>query len=585
MEALLSQLNETVSSTMKPQITQLTETVANNSVTIAETSASMQRMEALLQTLVQKVDSASSSTHGHSNSNSNSHHDHGRNLFQTRNVKLEFPRFDGSHALEWLFKADQFFDYYATPDQDRLTIAAIHMVQSVVPWFQMLQRTKPFQSWSALSRAIELEFGPSAFDRPRAALFKLSQTGSLSDYYLEFTALANRVTGLDQEAVMDCFISGLQKDLQREVISQKSSSLIQAVSIARLFEDKFNPTKPSTSPIISNSKSLSTNTVTPNRSLSSQGSNTYSTSRNSLPPLLPTPTTKPTAFNPKSPNIKSISPAEMQLRREKGLCYYCDEKFSFKHRCPNKHLLLLQLEDAHPEEPDSEPPDITLNEPENAEPQHHLSLNAIRGASGVGTLRFTGHIAGLPIQILVDGGSSESFFQPRIAHLLHLPIESGPRFNVLVGNGPRLSVTIQGHELTVPVFLLLVVGADLIIGSPWLATLGPHVADYASLSLKFFLDGKFITLQGQKDASPTLAQLHHIRRFHHTKSISEVFTIQTIPPESSHALSLHLPPDIDPAMRQLLSKFSSVFQVPTRLPPQRDQDHAIPLVDESQWSK
>lgn len=397
--------------------------------------------------------------------------------------------------------------------------------------------------------------------------------------------MANRVTGLDQEAVMDCFISGLQKDLQREVISQKSSSLIQAVSIACLFEDKFNPTKPSTSPIISNSKSLSTNTVTPNRSLSSQGSNTYSTSRNSLPPLLPTPTTKPTAFNPKSPNIKSISPAEMQLRREKGLCYYCDEKFSFKHRCPNKHLLLLQLEDAHPEEPDSEPPDITLNEPENAEPQHHLSLNAIRGASGVGTLRFTGHIAGLPIQILVDGGSSESFFQPRIAHLLHLPIESGPRFNVLVGNGPRLSVTIQGHELTVPVFLLLVVGADLIIGSPWLATLGPHVADYASLSLKFFLDGKFITLQGQKDASPTLAQLHHIRRFHHTKSISEVFTIQTIPPESSHALSLHLPPDIDPAMRQLLSKFSSVFQVPTRLPPQRDQDHAIPLVDESQVVK
>lgn len=174
MEALLSQLNETVSSTMKPQITQLTETVANNSVTIAETSASMQRMEALLQTLVQKVDSASSSTHGHSNSNSNSHHDHGRNLFQTRNVKLEFPRFDGSHALEWLFKANQFFDYYATPDQDRLTIAAVHMDQSVVPWFQMLQRTKPFQSWSALSRAIELEFGPSAFDRPRAALFKLS---------------------------------------------------------------------------------------------------------------------------------------------------------------------------------------------------------------------------------------------------------------------------------------------------------------------------------------------------------------------------------------------------------------------------
>ena len=82
-------------------------------------------------------------------------------------------------------------------------------------------------------------------------------------------------------------------------------------------------------------------------------------------------------------------------------------------------------------------------------------------------------------------------------------MEPYPCFKFLVGNGqsmtsegviPNLSITLQGHELTVPVFLLPVAGADIILGSSWLATLGPHVADYAALTLKIFYKGKFVTL-------------------------------------------------------------------------------------------
>lgn len=69
-----------------------------------------------------------------------------------------------------------------------------------------------------------------------------------NDYYSQFTALANWVTGLDLETLMDCFISGLQKELQREIISQNPISLGQAISIARLFEDKFQITKPTNKP-------------------------------------------------------------------------------------------------------------------------------------------------------------------------------------------------------------------------------------------------------------------------------------------------------------------------------------------------
>lgn len=43
--------------------------------------------------------------------------------------------------------------------------------------------------------------------------------------------------------------------------------------------------------------------------------------------------------------FKRITFNEMQLRRAKGLCFNCDEKFSPSHRCPNKRLLLLQWDE------------------------------------------------------------------------------------------------------------------------------------------------------------------------------------------------------------------------------------------------
>lgn len=86
-------------------------------------------------------------------------------------------------------------------------------------WFQMIQRSQSFTSWQELTRAVELEYDPSEFDQPRTALFKLTQTGLLQDYNLAFIALANRVTELDQEALLDCFISGLEDSNPRNIVS------------------------------------------------------------------------------------------------------------------------------------------------------------------------------------------------------------------------------------------------------------------------------------------------------------------------------------------------------------------------------
>ena len=214
----------------------------------------------------------------------------------------------------------------------------------------------------------------------------------------------------------------------------------------------------------------------------------------------------------------------MQLRREKGICYFCDDKFSFNHECPTRQFLLLQSknDDAKLEFHDSEDRfDSVVDNAEVILEDHHLSLNALKGGMGVGTIQFMAYIDKLLVKVLVDGGSSDNFLQPRVAKFLKLPMEPAPFFKVMVGNGnymkveemiSKLTIKAQNARFQLPVFLLPVSSADLILGASWLKTVGPHIADYDKLQLKFMYDGKFTTLQGENDIIPGQAQLHHIRR-------------------------------------------------------------------------
>lgn len=179
----------------------------------------------------------------------------------------------------------------------------------------------------------------------------------------------------------------------------------------------------------------------------------------------------------------------MQLRREKGLFYFCDEKFSFNHKCPNRQCFVLQLGDEDAEKSVNESK-VIIEEREPVIDDHHLSLNALKGGLGVGTIKFMAYVGTMLVKVLIDGGSSDNFLQPIVAKFLKLPIEQAPMFRVMVGNGnymeskvliQNLTLQAQGNIFTLPVFLLPTSGADLILGASWLKTIGPHLADYETL--------------------------------------------------------------------------------------------------------
>lgn len=246
--------------------------------------------------------------------------------------------------------------------------------------------------------------------------------------------------------------------------------------------------------------------------------------------------------------------------------------------------MLLLMDDGDEDTLPSSPPDPSASL-EEAVVLHHLSLQAYKGTLGPCTIRFAGTIGGSPVSVLLDGGSSDTFIQPRLAKALELPIEPAPTFRVLVGDGYSLvgegvvrniPVTISGYTIQVDAFVVPIKGSDLVLGASWLATLGAHVADYSTSMIRVLHDGKFHTLQGHKGDSPQPLQFHHMRRLLGSVDVAEIYTVecQILSKETNPE---EFPPDLHHDLSGLLHRFASVFAVPKGLPPHRVQEHTITL--------
>jgi len=117
-------------------------------------------------------------------------------------------------------------------------------------------------------------------------------------------------------------------------------------------------------------------------------------------------------------------------------------------------------------------------------------------------------------------------------------------------------------------FILLVVDTYLVLGLAWLATLGPHILDYNALTFKFYVHGKFITLNREKSELLAPTQSHHISRINATRIISELFTMSLQLPYFAHDYALKSPNTGDP----YFATHKDVMAIPQCLPLRSDKD-------------
>nr|KYP47836.1 hypothetical protein KK1_030532 [Cajanus cajan] len=271
-------------------------------------------------------------------------------------------------------------------------------------WYQWMFRNGYITSWPGLLQALESRFAPSYYDDASGLLFKLVQHGTVNEYITDFERLANRIVGLAPMFLLSCFISGLTSEIRRGGQALQPTSLPHAMALAKLQEDKIADRRRQ-----SRNPTLSSSSVTP------------VSSTLALPP------------SPKV-HFKHLSSAEIASRREKGLCYHCDEKFTPSHHCKGRLLLLIADDDDVGNIEVSEMPVSTTIEDHSTEPHSptpHISLNALSGMPALETFRLYGHIGGTCVTILVDSGSTHNFVQTRVAKFLSLPMHTPPPLQVI----------------------------------------------------------------------------------------------------------------------------------------------------------
>lgn len=167
---------------------------------------------------------------------------------------------------------------------------------------------------------------------------------------------------------MGCFLRGLKDEIHLPVRMLNPPNIQMAYGLARMQEEYIMLNRRGAKPFL--------------------GSHSFTTPNASIPNSNPKPHV----------TVKKISPAQMKERREKGLCYYCDSKWNFNHKCPNLKLFLIEgIEELKEqgvvadleEEPGECKEELMVI---NGDPDPEISFHAITGSISLKTMRLRGRI-------------------------------------------------------------------------------------------------------------------------------------------------------------------------------------------------
>ncbi|KAL5822982.1 hypothetical protein ACOSQ4_020882 [Xanthoceras sorbifolium] len=193
------------------------------------------------------------------------------------------------------------------------------------------------------------------YEDPSEALSCLKQTTTVATYKEAFKRISHRIDHLPEPFLVGYFITGLRDDICLDVKIKQLKSLSEAIGVAHLIEE--------------------------HNSLNTIFQQTLTSPTTGL--LGPDPTQKTGQIT--AAPFRRIFCHEVRERRERGLCFYCDEKFVPGHRCQRPQLFMI--EDSSP---NSEPIQTLVDEETIlTDPLPKISFHAMAATSHPQTIRLT----------------------------------------------------------------------------------------------------------------------------------------------------------------------------------------------------
>ena len=413
-----------------------------------------------------------------------------------------------------------------------------------------------------------------------ATLSKMVQRTTVSEYQAEFERVSSRCEPpWPEPTLMSTFISGLREEIQADVRALCPTTLEEAFEKAVRMEQKHKALK-SAAKASWGSRDGRFAPRTP--AGNSAGSRAAAASTGARPPLRPSSDVR----GGTRPPVRTLTPAQVEERKAKGLCFRCDERFTPGHRCskPIGSVMLIDgLEEDDEVAGDGEYAEEVHGEDmeEGAEEdiQAEISMHAYSGTSAPRTLRVDGLVRKHCVHILIDSGSTHNFLDERLVRKMGLDAEPTAGFEVAIGDGTKLraeslcrrvGIRVQGHDIIVDLYPLALRGADIVLGTQWLQSLGPVTFDFRSMWMKFQQGNKEVRLDGVRSLpSPALQPMVGL-----PCASDWAYLLQLGPAGDEPQMS----PGTTFNLSNLLDKFSGLFEEPKELPPTRTADHRIEIV-------
>ncbi|VFR02783.1 unnamed protein product [Cuscuta campestris] len=152
--------------------------------------------------------------------------------------KVEFPKFNGGDPRGWVLKAEKYFRYYGTSEEDKVEIAAMHLEGDALDLFSWINAERTLLYWEEFIKIIEEHFALPEYLNPDEHLVLIKQTGSVQDNRQEWARRVARLRNCPDHCLLGVFMAGLREDLRSDVRIHKPKSVFRASSLALEFEKR-----------------------------------------------------------------------------------------------------------------------------------------------------------------------------------------------------------------------------------------------------------------------------------------------------------------------------------------------------------
>lgn len=405
-------------------------------------------------------------------------------------------------------------------------------------------------------------------------------TDSVKDYLEKFESNLTCLE-ISAENALSIFLTNMNPYLALHSRQFNPNSVAEAARIARLHEStlQFAPPKSARPPFNPTS---------------------YKPKYSANPPILPTPTPAyPTPKFVPDKSTRRFSYEEMQDRKAKGLCMFCEEPYSPGHHLKHKRTQIFTMECEELESDEGIHNDLQEVCPDETSENHPvISLNALDGLTTFNCMRVVGQCGKRKLFILIDNGSTHNFIDLTLAKQLGCNLEAVTPIAVSGVNGHKMLSTfrcrgfswrLQGYTFAADIRTLPLECCDMVLGVQWLITLGPILWDFSHLRMEFTFNGQKHILRGITKTPCQLVKGSSLNKLLlqdpqvallHLWEVNDTSHDTTIETGSFHYISMGDTAQLNNKdLQDLLTDYSDLFDMPTTLPPFRKRfDHQIPLI-------